>query len=75
MPVAGSEKATRVPCPTCGAAVPWSAEASPWRPFCSERCRLLDLGAWFTGDRAIPGEDKDRVPPADETSAFPGDRE
>ncbi len=49
--------ATRVPCPTCGKRVIWSAELSPWRPFCSERCRLLDLGAWFTEERAIPGED------------------
>lgn len=48
--------ATRVICPTCGTQVIWSAEESPWRPFCSERCRLLDLGAWFTEERAIAGE-------------------
>mgnify|MGYP000128523850 CR=1 FL=1 len=54
MPVAGSEKATRVPCPTCGAAVPWSAEASPWRPFCSDRCRLIDLGEWLDEGHRIP---------------------
>lgn len=30
--------------------------ADPWRPFCSERCRLLDLGAWLTERHAIPGE-------------------
>lgn len=52
----GPAMTTRVPCPTCGAAVAWSVDASPWRPFCSERCRLLDLGAWFTEERAIPGE-------------------
>ncbi len=74
MASSGSGRATRVPCPTCGTPVPWCAESSPWRPFCSERCRLLDLGAWFTGDRAIPGEDEDRVPPADETGAPPGDQ-
>jgi uncharacterized protein len=28
----------------------------PWRPFCSERCQLLDLGGWFTERHAIPGE-------------------
>jgi endogenous inhibitor of DNA gyrase (YacG/DUF329 family) len=27
-----------------------------WRPFCSERCRLLDLGRWLDGDYRIPGE-------------------
>ena len=34
-----------VKCPQCGTAVPWSAE-SKWRPFCSERCKMVDLGAW-----------------------------
>ena len=34
-----------VPCPGCGQAAPYSA-ANRWRPFCSERCRSLDLGAW-----------------------------
>lgn len=44
---------TRVPCPHCGASVPWTS-ASPWRPFCSERCRLIDLGAWFDEGHRIP---------------------
>ncbi|MCU7906826.1 MAG: DNA gyrase inhibitor YacG, partial [Candidatus Thiodiazotropha sp. (ex Epidulcina cf. delphinae)] len=35
-----------VPCPACGKPVIWSA-ASKWRPFCSERCRLIDLGDWL----------------------------
>ncbi|MGB5622121.1 MAG: DNA gyrase inhibitor YacG [Gammaproteobacteria bacterium] len=43
----------RVTCPTCGSRVPWDATAV-WRPFCSERCRLLDLGAWFSEERSIP---------------------
>jgi uncharacterized protein len=45
-----------VSCPNCGKAVPWSPE-SRFRPFCSERCRLIDLGAWFEEEHAIPGED------------------
>lgn len=45
----------RVKCPTCGRQLEWSP-ASPWRPFCSERCKLLDLGAWLTEQHAIPGE-------------------
>lgn len=45
----------RVKCPTCGRDVEWSA-ASPFRPFCSERCRLIDLGAWLSEKRAIPGD-------------------
>ena len=32
------------PCPTCGKPAEW--EDNPDRPFCSDRCRLLDLGAW-----------------------------
>jgi hypothetical protein len=37
-------------------------EGNPFRPFCSERCRLLDLGQWAEGSYAIPAEpvpDKD----------------
>jgi len=35
-----------IACPTCGKPVTWRPE-SKWRPFCSERCRLIDLGEWF----------------------------
>ncbi|HHH39020.1 MAG TPA: DNA gyrase inhibitor YacG [Sedimenticola sp.] len=35
-----------VRCPTCGRRFSWD-ERSPWRPFCSERCRLIDLGEWL----------------------------
>ena len=34
-----------VDCPTCGAPVEWT-EKSAFRPFCSDRCKLIDLGAW-----------------------------
>jgi endogenous inhibitor of DNA gyrase (YacG/DUF329 family) len=34
-----------VPCPTCAAPCPF-APTNRWRPFCSERCRNVDLGAW-----------------------------
>ena len=45
-----------VPCPTCGRSVEWS-DRSPYRPFCSERCRLIDLGEWIEESRRIPGAD------------------
>jgi len=45
-----------VSCPTCQRPVEWSS-ASPWRPFCSERCKLIDLGAWVSEQRAIPGDE------------------
>lgn len=44
-----------VECPTCGAPVEWSAK-SEFRPFCSHRCKLIDLGAWATEEHAIPGD-------------------
>ena len=36
-------------CPVCGRPV-----LEPHRPFCSRRCRLIDLGAWLTEKRGIP---------------------
>lgn len=44
-----------VACPTCGRRIPWSLD-NPWRPFCSERCRLIDLGEWLGEGHRIPGE-------------------
>ena len=48
-------KAPRVRCPTCQREVQFTPE-SKFRPFCSERCRMVDLGAWFAEERSIPGE-------------------
>lgn len=50
----------RVRCPTCKRELEWS-EAFPWRPFCSERCKMVDLGAWFAEERAIAGEPPDTL--------------
>jgi len=41
-----------------------------WRPFCSERCRLLDLARWVDGTYRVPGEpvadpDAEDAPPLD----------
>ncbi|HEY7965239.1 MAG TPA: DNA gyrase inhibitor YacG [Steroidobacteraceae bacterium] len=52
----------RIKCPTCKRDLDW--EQARFRPFCSERCRLIDLGAWVSGQRAIPG---DSAVPQDET--------
>jgi hypothetical protein len=43
-----------VRCPICRAEV--SLEDGPHRPFCSERCRLLDLSAWASERYRIPGD-------------------
>ena len=47
-----------VQCPTCSAPVEWKAE-NTYRPFCCERCKLIDLGAWAAEEHAIPGNDLD----------------
>lgn len=46
---------TIVNCPTCGKAVVWS-ESSPFRPFCSKRCQLIDLGEWAAEEKRIPSQ-------------------
>ncbi|GIK52261.1 MAG: DNA gyrase inhibitor YacG [Planctomycetota bacterium] len=41
-------------CPECGARFTFSSAGEhPWFPFCSERCKLLDLGRWLKGEYAI----------------------
>ncbi len=44
-----------VTCPACGKGASMSA-SNRWRPFCSERCRLTDLGAWATESYRIAGK-------------------
>jgi endogenous inhibitor of DNA gyrase (YacG/DUF329 family) len=44
----------RVKCPTCGREIVWSE--SPHRPFCSDRCRLIDLGAWLSEKHVIAAD-------------------
>ena len=49
-----------VNCPKCGAKVVWD-NAHPWRPFCSERCKMIDLGAWATESYRVPvAEDEEK---------------
>jgi endogenous inhibitor of DNA gyrase (YacG/DUF329 family) len=43
----------KVPCPTCGEPSVY-APSNPWRPFCSERCRSVDLGAWASESYRVP---------------------
>lgn len=49
-----TETAVRqVPCPACGQPAVF-APANRWRPFCSERCRVGDLGAWASERYRVP---------------------
>jgi uncharacterized protein len=56
-----------VACPTCRKRVDWTPEAK-WRPFCSERCKLIDFGAWANESYRIPAveRDDDEPPPPHE---------
>jgi uncharacterized protein len=55
-----------VACPTCGAKVAWTAE-NRFKPFCSERCRMADLGAWANEEYRVAGppEDPGELPESD----------
>ena len=53
----------KIKCPTCRKEATW--ENNPHRPFCSDRCRLIDLGAWAQERYRIPAEDFD-IPSDDE---------
>ncbi len=41
-------------CPICKNITTW--EENPWRPFCSERCKLIDLGKWVSEEYKIEGK-------------------
>lgn len=43
------------PCPLCQAVTTWSD--NPNRPFCSKRCKLIDLGAWASDEYLIAGDE------------------
>lgn len=43
------------PCPRCKKLAQWSN--NPFRPFCSERCKMIDLGAWANEDYRVPVND------------------
>lgn len=51
-------KPRMVRCPQCGDETPWSPE-NPWRPFCSERCKQIDLGCWANDSYRIAGQVSD----------------
>ena len=54
-----------VACPSCGREVKF-VPASRWRPFCSQRCKSLDLGAWAAERYRIAGAMHEEPPEVDE---------
>lgn len=47
-----------VRCPECGRPSPWSPD-NPYRPFCSARCKQIDLGAWASESYRVPVVERD----------------
>jgi endogenous inhibitor of DNA gyrase (YacG/DUF329 family) len=58
-----------VKCPTCRRQIDWAN--APFRPFCSDRCRLIDLGAWLSEKHAIPGDARTHDPQAEDPDPLP----
>jgi endogenous inhibitor of DNA gyrase (YacG/DUF329 family) len=57
-------KSRKVACPMCGKAAEYSP-SNPWRPFCTERCKLIDLGEWASERYRIAVEEPDEGAPED----------
>lgn len=53
-----------VTCPHCGKEHQWDT-GNPFRPFCGERCKLIDLGKWASEDYRVeqPGTGQDFIEP------------
>ena len=52
-------------CPNCGKPVEW--QDNPYRPFCSEHCKLIDLSRWVNDEYSVPGEAA-TIPDRDEST-------
>jgi uncharacterized protein len=59
-------KPRTVTCPTCGGNSVY-APSNPFRPFCSERCKNIDIGAWASENFRMPAE----APPDDQDFGDP----
>jgi len=62
----GRDGVRTVPCPACGEDSRYAAD-NPYRPFCSARCKGIDLGAWASEQFRMPAE----APPDDEPFGDP----
>jgi len=67
-------KAKQVRCPQCGGLSAYALQNRS-RPFCSERCKLLDLGAWATDQYAVPGTDIENPLGGPDASTLPPDKQ
>ncbi|MBI3804336.1 MAG: DNA gyrase inhibitor YacG [Nitrospirae bacterium] len=60
-------------CPICKKTVEW--EGNRHRPFCSERCKRVDLGQWASGTYRIPSPPEEETEPSGETDEEEGSSE
>ena len=60
----------KVRCPQCGGESLWAPE-NAWRPFCSERCKQIDLGAWASDAYRIPVQGTPDDPGSEELPSSP----
>ena len=51
------------PCPVCDAALPGPWQEYPDYPFCSRRCKVIDLGRWLDEGYAVPSQDDEKTSP------------
>jgi endogenous inhibitor of DNA gyrase (YacG/DUF329 family) len=65
-------------CPSCNKQIEW--QDNPFRPFCSERCKLIDLGKWVSEEYRVPGQavreeavEENEEDNRDRASSTPGD--
>ena len=56
------------PCPRCGDVSTW--EGNAFRPFCSERCKMIDLGAWANDEYKLPTQDAPQADGGSEEDQF-----
>jgi uncharacterized protein len=53
--MSASSQPLTVKCPNCRRAVLWTTD-NLFKPFCSERCKLIDLGEWANEEKRIPSD-------------------
>ena len=55
-----TEKKIKIKCPICAKESTWCS-TNTFKPFCSERCKLIDLGEWANESRKIPSDAVDKM--------------
>jgi hypothetical protein len=63
----------QITCPICKTVTTW--EENPHRPFCSERCKLIDMGKWAGEEYRIPGKPVEEEKRGEEETEGERDRE